>query len=97
VELRIAERKSKEDKEHMKYLRQLAKEEREKREAIAEIQERLYDEMEDMEEMFTAKLDLRDQFISDVQETLTKVDRDQVWLYDHRLLLVVCSTSVCAT
>ena len=34
IELRCAERKSKEDKDHMKYLRQLAKEEREKREAI---------------------------------------------------------------
>jgi hypothetical protein len=34
LDLRIAERKAKEDKEHIAFLRQMAKEEREKREAI---------------------------------------------------------------
>ncbi len=34
LDLRIAERKAKEDKEHISFLRQMAKEEREKREAI---------------------------------------------------------------
>jgi C4-dicarboxylate-specific signal transduction histidine kinase len=67
VELRIAERKAKDNKEHMTYLRQMAKEEREKREALEKEIEGRSDNLAKLQTEKEAAIRTRDDLVEQVK------------------------------